>query len=198
MSFFCEAEIETKTYRTDVWMPRGKWGWEELGDWDCHIYAIDTCIKWITSENTLYSTRSSTYALWWSEREGSPKGSGYVHCHCLVAKSWPPLCNPWTEASFPVLCYLQELAQTHVHRVGDVIQPSHPLLPPSPPALNLSQLQGLFQWVSSLHQVAKVSELQHQSFQWIYRAGFFRIDWFALVAIQGTFKSLLQHHNSKA
>ena len=67
-----------------------------------------------------------------------------------------------------------ELAQTHVHWVGDAVQPSHPLLSPSPPAFNLSQHQGLFQWVSSLHQVAKVLELQlqHQSFQWIFRIDF--------------------------
>ena len=69
---------------------------------------------------------------------------------------------------------LPELAQTHVHWVGDAIQPSHPLSSPSPPALNLFQLQGLFQWVSSSHQVAKVLEfqLQHQSFQWIFRTDF--------------------------
>ena len=68
---------------------------------------------------------------------------------------------------FPVHHQLLELAQTHVHRVGDAIQPSHPLSFPSPPAFNLSQHQGLFQWVSSSHQVAKVLEfqLQHQSFQ---------------------------------
>ena len=64
-----------------------------------------------------------------------------------------------------------ESTQTHVHRVGDAIQPSHPLWSPSPPALNLSQHQGLFKWVSSLHQVAKVLEfqLQHKSFQWTPR-----------------------------
>ena len=68
---------------------------------------------------------------------------------------------------FPVHHQLLELAQTHVHRVGDTTEPSHPLLSPSPPAFNLSQHQGLFQEVSSLHQVVKVLELQiqHQSFQ---------------------------------
>ena len=72
---------------------------------------------------------------------------------------------------FPVHHHLVEPTQTHVHWVGDAIQPSHPLLSPSPPALNLSQDQGLFQWVSSLHQVAKVLEFQfqHQSFQWTPR-----------------------------
>ena len=86
-------------------------------------------------------------------------------------------------------------AQIHVHWVSDAIQPSHPLLPPSPPAPNLSQHKDLLQWVSSLHQRAKLLELQHQSFQW-FRLISFRIDWFDL-AVQGTVKSLLQH-NSKA
>ena len=83
--------------------------------------------------------------------------------------------TPWTIApSFPVLHYLLEFAQTHVHWVSDAIQACHPLLPPSPPALNLSQHHGLFQCVSSSHQVAKVLELQlqHQSFQWIFRVDF--------------------------
>ena len=69
---------------------------------------------------------------------------------------------------------LPELTQTQAHWVGDAIQPSHPLLSPSLPAFNLSQHQGLFQWVNSLHQVTKVLEfqLQHQSFQWIFRTDF--------------------------
>ena len=100
----------------------------------------------------------------------------------------------------PVHHQLPEFTQIHVHRVGDVIQPSHPLLSPSPPAPIPSQHQGLFQWVSSLHHVAKVLEfqLQHQSFHWTFRTDFFRIDWFDLLAVQGTLKSLLQHHSSKA
>ena len=86
--------------------------------------------------------------------------------------------TPWTaarQASLSITNQLPELAQTHVHQVGDDIQPSHPLSSPSPPAVNLSQHQGLFQWVSSSHQVAKVLEfqLQHQSFQWIFRTDFF-------------------------
>ena len=72
---------------------------------------------------------------------------------------------------FPVHHQLPELAQTHVHWVGDAIQPSHPLFSPSPPAFNLSQHQSLFKWISSSHQVAKVLEfqLQYQSFQWTLR-----------------------------
>ena len=70
------------------------------------------------------------------------------------------------------LPYYMKFVQTHVHWVSDAIQSSHPLLPASPPTFNLSQHQGLFQWVGSSHQVAKVLELQHQSFQWIFRVDF--------------------------
>ena len=90
-----------------------------------------------------------------------------------VAQSCLTLCDTMdcSMPGFPVH-QLPELAQTHVHQVGDAIQPSHPLSSPSPPAFNLSQHQGLFQWVSCLHQVAKILEfqLQHQSFQWTPRA----------------------------
>ena len=74
----------------------------------------------------------------------------------------------------PVLHYFLELAQIHIHSVSDTIQPPHPLSSPSPPAFSLSQHQGLFQWVGSSHQMAKVLELQlqHQSFQWIFRVDF--------------------------
>ena len=101
---------------------------------------------------------------------------------------------------FPVHHYLPELAQTQAHLVGDVIQPSHPLSSPSPPDFSFFQHQGLFQWVSSSHQVAKVLEfqLEHQSFQWIFSVISFRIDWFDLLAVQGTLKSLFQHHSLKA
>ena len=102
---------------------------------------------------------------------------------------WP---HELQRARPPVHHHFPESTQTHVHRVGDAIQLSHPLLSPSPPALNLSQHQGLFQWVNSSHQVPKVLEfqLQHQSLQWTPRTD--------LLAVQGTLKSLLQHHSSKA
>ena len=77
-----------------------------------------------------------------------------------------------TRLPFPIHHQLLELAQTHVHQVSDAIQSSHPLSSPSPPAFNLSQHQGLFKWVSYPHQVAKVLELQNQSFQWIFRTDF--------------------------
>ena len=87
-----------------------------------------------------------------------------------VTQSCPVLCHPMNRSmpGLPVHHQIPESTQTHVHPVGDAIQPSHPLSSPSPPAFNLSQHQGLFKWVSSSHQVAKVLEFQlpHQSFQW--------------------------------
>ena len=93
-----------------------------------------------------------------------------------VARSYPILCDPMdcSTPGLPVHHQLLEFTQTHVHGVGDAIQPSYPLSSPSPPALNLSEHQGLFKWVSSSHQLAKVLEfqLQHQSFQWTLRTDF--------------------------
>ena len=93
-----------------------------------------------------------------------------------VTQSRPALCNPMDGSTpgLPGHHPLPEFTQTHVHWVNDAIQPSDPLSSPSPPALNLSHHQGLFQWVSSSHQVATVLEfqLQHQSFQWISRTDF--------------------------
>ena len=88
---------------------------------------------------------------------------------------------------FPVHHQLLDLAQTHIHWVGDAIQPSHLLLSPSPSTFNLSQHQGLYQWVSSLHQVAKVLglQLQHQPSNEYSGLISFRIDWFDLLAVQG-------------
>ena len=90
--------------------------------------------------------------------------------------------------------------QTHVYRVGDAIQSFHPLSSPSPPAFDLSQHLGLFQWVSSSHQVSKVLEFQLSISPSNEYAGLisFKMDWLALLAVQGTLKSLLQHHSSKA
>ena len=93
-----------------------------------------------------------------------------------VTQSCPTLCNPMDcgTPGFPVHHQLPDLAQTHAHWVGDAIQPSHPLSSPPPPAFNLSQHQGLFQWVSSLLQRAEVLvfPLQYQFFQWIFRTDF--------------------------
>ena len=99
-----------------------------------------------------------------------------ILCSCSVAKLCPTLCDPMNCSlpGFLVFHCLPEFAQTHVHWVGDAIQPSYPLSPISSLAFNFSQHQGLFQWIGSLHTVAKVLEfqLQHQSFQWIFRDDF--------------------------
>ena len=137
------------------------------------------CIRWpnywsfsfsISPSNEYSELISFSIRLVWSPccpRESQVQFS-------LIAQSCPTLCNPMncSMPGLPVHHQLPESTQTHVHRVGDAIQPSHPLLSPSPPALNLSQHHGLFKWVSSLHQVAKVLEfqLQHQSFRWTPRA----------------------------
>ena len=118
-----------------------------------------------------------------------------------VAQSCPTLCNLMNHSmpGLPVYHQLLEFTQTHVHWVGDAIQPSHPLLSPSPPALNLFQHQGLFQWVSSLHQLAKVLEfqLQYQSNEHSTLISL-RMDWLDLLIVQGTLESLLQHPSSNA
>ena len=110
---------------------------------------------------------------------------------------WP---HGLQHARLPVYHQLLEFIQTRVHRVGDAIQPSHPLPFPSPPAFKLSQHQGLFQWVSSLHQVARYWSFSFNISPSNEYSGLisFRIDWFDLLAVQGTLKSLLRHHNSKA
>ena len=115
----------------------------------------------------LVETRRTTCAYW----------NSYFKCPCSVAQSCPTLWDPMdcSTPGFPVLHHLPELVQTRAHWVSNAIQPTHPLSSPSPPAFNLPQHQDLFQWVRSLHQVAKVLEfqLQHQSVQWIFRTDFF-------------------------
>ena len=118
-----------------------------------------------------------------------------------VAQSCLTLWDPMdcSTPGFPVHHQLPEHVQIHVCRVGDAIQPSHPLSSTFPSGFNLFQNQGLFQWVSSSYQVAKVLEFQfqRQSFQWYSGLISFRMDWLDLLAVQGTLKSLLQRHSSK-
>ena len=107
------------------------------------------------------------------------------------------LCDPMncSTPDFPIHHQLPEFTQTHVHWVDDAIQPSHPMSFPSPPTFNLSQHQGLCQWVSSSHQMVKVLEVQASTSVLPMNTQ----DWFPLGwTVQGTLKSLLQHHNSKA
>ena len=119
-----------------------------------------------------------------------------------VAQSCPTPCDSMDHSTpgLPVHHQLPGFTQTRVHWVGDTIQLSHPLSSPSSPALNLSQQQGLFKLVSSLHQVAKVWSLSFNSSPSSEHPGLisFRMDWLDLLAVQGTLKNLLQHHSSKA
>ena len=117
---------------------------------------------------------------------------------CLVTQSCLTLWNPMdcSTPGFPDHHQLPEFTQIYVHRVADTIQPSHPLSSSSPLAFNLSQHQGLFKWVSSLHQVAKVLEFSpSKEYSGLIS---FKMDWLDLLGVQVTLKSLLQHHSSKA
>ena len=119
-----------------------------------------------------------------------------------VAQSCPTLCNPMNHSmpGLPVHHHLPESTQTHVHWVGDAIQPSHPLSFPSPPAPNPSQHQGLFKRVSSSHQVAKYWSFSFNISPFNEHSGLisFRMDCLDLLAVQETLKSLLQQYSSKA
>ena len=140
---------------------------------------------WPASWETCMQVRKQQLELDMEQQTGSKSGKEYVkavYCHSAsvqfrsVAQLCPTLCDPMNRSTpgLPVHHQFPESTQTHVHWVGDTIQPSHPLSSPSPPAPNLSQPQGLFKWVSSSHQVAKVLEfqLQHQSFQWMFSTDF--------------------------
>ena len=97
---------------------------------------------------------------WWAAVHGVTRvGSDQIRS---VAQSCPTLCHPMNRSmpGLPAHHQLPEFTQTHVHRVSDAIQPSHPLSSPSPPAPNPSQHQSLFQWVNTSHEVAKVLEFQ--------------------------------------
>ena len=133
-----------------------------------NIFWID---RWIQLHNLKIDCQLTCYhSKHYMRTNEYVKGSIQV---TSVAQSCPTLCDPMNRSTpgFPVHHQLPEFTQTHVHQVGDAIQPSHPLSSPSPPAPNPSQRQGLFQWVNSLHVVGKVLEfqLQHLSFQWTPR-----------------------------
>ena len=108
----------------------------------------------------------------------------FNQCHCSAVKSCPTLCNHMncSTPGFSVHHHLPEFAQSHLYWINDAILPA-----PSPLDLNFSQHQGLFQWVSTSHQVAKIlkHQLQRQSFQWIFRTDFFRTDWFDVLTAKG-------------
>ena len=108
-----------------------------------------------------------------------------------VAQSCPTLCHSMdcSTPGLPVHHQLLESTHTHVHWVSDAIQPSHPLSSPFPPTVNLSQHQGLFKWVSSLHQEASFNISPSNEYKGLIS---FMMDWLDLLTVQGTLKSLLQ------
>ena len=122
----------------------------------------------------------SRFSLVFSFQNSYPQPPLCCCCCCSVTMLCLTLCDPMdcSTPDFLFLHYIPKFAQIHVHWVADAIQPSHPLSSsfslPSPSVFNLSKLQGLFQWVGSSHQMAKELELQlqHQSFQWIFRVDF--------------------------
>ena len=152
---------------------RGRSQHQPLGCWEI----LMRCCMWKSFEN--YNTAAAAdddnnKVSWhllraYHERAPSVQFSS-------VAQSCPTLCNSMDCSTPGLLVHhqLPEFTQTHAYWVGDAIQPSHPLLSPSSLTFNLSQHQGLFKWVSSKHQVAKILEFQfqHQSFQWIFRTDF--------------------------
>ena len=160
---------------------------------DCIVHGVTKSQTWLSFTQMLFTHKQKVICgTIWRNVDGTASdsdtrdyilynnyfGSKYLNLRLpalfsSVAQSCLTLCNPMncSTPGLPVHHQLLEFTQSHVHWVGDAIQPSHPLLSPSPPAPNPSQHQGLFKWVSSLHQVAKVLEfrLQHQSFQWTLR-----------------------------
>ena len=150
-----------------------------------HFSHIQSGTPWTVACQTSLSTVLSREEYW--NRLPFPHPRDIPQPISSVAQSCMSLCNPvdYRMPGFPVYHQLPDLVHTHVHWLGDAIQPSHPLSSPSPPAFNLSQHQHLFQWVSISHQVAKVLEFQPQpqSFQWKFRTDFLRMDWLDLVAV---------------
>ena len=124
--------------------------------------------KWELFHKSLRSISDFQARMKFSETSSVQFSSVQFSSSVVSDSLWP---HDRSTSGLPVHHELLEFTQTHVHQVSDAIQPSHPLLSPSPPAPNPSQHQGLFQWVNSLHQVTKVLEiqLQHQSFQWTNR-----------------------------
>ena len=149
----------------------------------------------------LFSSEHPTYQLMRKLKKKGPTRTSSVP-FSSVAKSCITLCDPMNHSmpGLPVHHQLSEFTQSHVHWVGDAIEPSHPLLSPSPGTPNPSQHQSLFLWVSSSHEMAKVLEFQFSISLSNEHPGLisYRMDWLDLLAVQGTLKSLLQHHSSKA
>ena len=157
--------------------------------------------QWNLSEKTVDAANPANHWCLPSSRL-NPHTASTCCCGCSVTESRPTLCDPMDcrTPGFPVLYYVQEVAQTHVHSVSDAIRPSHSLPPLFLHTFNFSQYQGLSQWVGFLHQVAKILEPQLHTGPSNEHSGLIssRIDELDLLAVQGTLRSLLQDRNLKA
>ena len=156
--------------------------WQSSWNWSSVVWPESPWLSWIlivfSSRVHLFPFLCSQFSDLWQPVSWLQPGHHVLNFFRLVqfssvAQSCPTLCDPMNRSTpgLPVHHQLLEFTQTHAHQVGDAIQPSHPLSSPSPPAPNPSQHQGLFQWINSWHEVAKVLafQLQHQSFQWTPR-----------------------------
>ena len=143
----------------------------------CHLHSFPVAALSLLAENWSVQIRSHRFPIFgWRAAINLMRSWLEKASSVLLLSHVRLFATPWTAACKTPLSITNSWSffQTHVHQVGDAIQPFHPLLFPSPPAFNLSCHNGLFQWVSSSHQVAKVLEfqLQCQSFQWIFRTDF--------------------------
>ena len=182
--------------------------WQQVQEWEQDSNAVNKSrphsqrpqLNWSKEDLWLNLSQRVSYQGFDTFNSGTV-GISDSYCWCLVAKSCPTVCDPMdlSMPGFPVLHYLLEFSQTHVHWVSDAIQTSHPLSSPSPLALNLSQHQGLFndwalrtRWPKYWSFSFNISPSNEQS-------GLisFRRDLLDLLAVQGTLKSLLQHHSSR-
>ena len=165
--------------------------WESLGEQDQTSQSLRKSTLNIHWKDRCWSWSSNTFVAWCKEPQFSS-----------VAQSCPTLCNPMNRSTpgLPVHHQIPEFTQTHVHRVSDAIQPSHPLSSPSPPAPNPSQQQSLFNESTLRMRWPKYWSFSFSIIPSKEHPGLisFRMDWLDLLAVQGTLKSLLQHHSSKA
>ena len=164
-----ESPMDRGVLRVTPWVHGASKNWTQLSYWHFHYTWLVLKSHHIASSNKFFFIKDITYdfsymrpknmTLNWTKLRSIKRVQYQIRS---VTQSCPTLCDPMncSTPGLPVHHQLPEFTQTHVHQVSDAIQPSHPLLSPSPPAPNPSQHQSLFQWVSSSHEVAKGLEFQ--------------------------------------
>ena len=168
----------------DQWIWNSTFTYEKIESWvsfsrnnslmiDPHLVTELIAIRTRIKPGSLWTYRGVFFFFHWIRSSLTLK-SYFTHLFISLYQHQYQFTSSSTMPGFPVHYQLRKPAQTHVHRVSDGIQPSHPVRSLSPPAFNPSQHQGLFQWLNSSHEVSKVFELQlwHQSFQWTPRTDF--------------------------